>query len=262
MKKEIQSILSKFHPLEDRSPYSLGVGVPSLAPNAENPKSFPELSFPDCVLDNPFSRKDLVSLRFKGSKNGLNVNKELFDIIDTSDFCLEFWFKNLNPEQDRSYVLNAQVGQHPTVSNGFFLDIHNFNFREVLYLGAKNPTRALFFHGIYGWEVKKPAEAGSWNHYAIIRKSGVFHYYCNGQKIPYADIFPSRLYDEHHTHTKFLRLGYWSQDNKTYHVEEKQDFLLFNLRVTQGQTVYPSGSTFEVPKEPLSKLKDTCLLLC
>ena len=121
----------------------------------------------------------------------------------------------------------------------------------------------VFFYFYYGGStqtVEQPATSPftpfRWNHCVVVRDSNTLRMYINGTQVDTADLSGGGTPLVMNTTALDVRIGADSDGNQPL------DAFLSNVRIVKGSCLYPNGTTFTSPTEPLTDVTNTKLLCC
>ena len=175
------------------------------------------------------------SYQFGGSNRYLSIPAGSDWAVGTGDFCVE-WFQYQTQASPPAYSRLFQVGEWP--NHSIAVSIESGNFYVWLNAGS-----TFYSAGALSNYLNK------WVHFAFVRQSGLVSVYQNGVRIL------NQLITNNITNTvDNLQIGYGSGNYWNGYVT--------NFRFVNGSSVYDaSQSTITVPKEPLTEITGTKLLL-
>lgn len=159
-----------------------------------------------------------------GTVNSVSVQSQAyFNNWNTGDWTIEMWVRP-----------TSNVGYVPLFSPALRFNIHMFNTGDLHVNNAVD--------GIDGLVVTSALAAGSWQHIAVVRQSGVSSLYVNGVRLAYGNV------------------PYGTATSGAVAIAENFNGYVNDLRVVRGSAVY-SGASFSPPATALTAISGTVLLL-
>ncbi len=172
------------------------------------------------------------SIVLNGSNQGLKTSTSTDYNFGTGDFTVEFWLK----VDAIGNVMQTVDHRDPSGStSGHWVNYIDSNGTYFFWMDANRIT---------GQKIA----AGTWNHIANVRQSGVTSLYINGKRqgVTYADT-------NNYSNQRII-FGLHGPDESSFPVEGNYS----NIRIVKGTAVYTSS--FTPPTEPLTNITNTKFL--
>lgn len=164
------------------------------------------------------------SLYLNGSGSSATVQSQsYFNDWNTGDWTIEMWVR---PTSNTGYV--------PLFNPSARFNIHMYNTGELRVNDGVG--------GVGGLIVGNALAAGSWQHVAVVRQSGVSSLYVNGVRLAFGNV------------------PYGTATSGAVTIAEGFSGYVDDLRVVRGSAVY-SGASFTPPASALTAISGTVLLL-